>query len=87
MIEVPLRSDPINYEFDKSAGATAGVDRFLSTTMFSRRNYRVAPYEHALVASPTTLKNARASSGVSAAIDMAWMSVRIRSPSAANTMR
>jgi inorganic pyrophosphatase len=30
IIEVPLRSDPIKYEFDESAGAIV-VDRFLYT--------------------------------------------------------
>jgi inorganic pyrophosphatase len=33
IVEVPLRSDPIKYEFDKSAGAIV-VDRILYTTMF-----------------------------------------------------
>lgn len=33
IIEVPLRSDPIKYEFDGSAGAIV-VDRFLYTSMF-----------------------------------------------------
>jgi inorganic pyrophosphatase len=38
IVEVPLRSDPIKYEFDKAAGAIV-VDRFLYTTMFYPCNY------------------------------------------------
>jgi inorganic pyrophosphatase len=42
-IEVPLRSDPIKYEFDKSAGAIV-VDRFLYTTMFYPCNHGFIPH-------------------------------------------
>jgi inorganic pyrophosphatase len=43
IIEVPLRSDPIKYEFDKAAGAIV-VDRFLYTTMFYPCNYGFIPH-------------------------------------------
>jgi inorganic pyrophosphatase len=42
-VEVPLRSDPIKYEFDKEAGAIV-VDRFLYTTMFYPCNYGFIPH-------------------------------------------
>ena len=43
VIEVPLRSDPIKYEFDKPSGAIF-VDRFLYTTMFYPCNYGFVPH-------------------------------------------
>ena len=43
MIEVPLRSDPIKYEFDKDSGAIF-VDRYLYTTMFYPCNYGFIPH-------------------------------------------
>ena len=43
IIEVPLRSDPIKYEFDKDCGAIV-VDRFLYTTMFYPCNYGFIPH-------------------------------------------
>jgi inorganic pyrophosphatase len=43
VIEVPLRSDPIKYEFDKGSGAIF-VDRFLYTTMFYPCNYGFVPH-------------------------------------------
>ncbi|MGH6915573.1 MAG: inorganic diphosphatase, partial [Geminicoccales bacterium] len=43
VIEVPLRSDPIKYEFDKDSGAIF-VDRFLYTTMFYPCNYGFVPH-------------------------------------------
>ena len=43
LIEVPLRSDPIKYEFDKDSGAIM-VDRFLYTTMFYPCNYGFVPH-------------------------------------------
>jgi len=42
LIEVPLRSDPIKYEFDKETGAIF-VDRYLYTTMFYPCNYGFIP--------------------------------------------
>lgn len=42
VIEVPLRSDPIKYEFDKESGAIF-VDRYLYTTMFYPCNYGFVP--------------------------------------------
>jgi inorganic pyrophosphatase len=42
VIEVPLRSDPIKYEFDKETGAIF-VDRYLYTTMFYPCNYGFVP--------------------------------------------
>ena len=41
-IEVPLRSDPIKYEFDKDTGFIF-VDRYLYTTMFYPCNYGFIP--------------------------------------------
>lgn len=43
IIEVPLRADPIKYEFDKDAGAIM-VDRFLYTSMFYPCNYGFVPH-------------------------------------------
>ena len=43
MIEVPLRSDPIKYEFDKDSGFIF-VDRYLYTTMFYPCNYGFVPH-------------------------------------------
>ncbi|MEM9741988.1 MAG: inorganic diphosphatase [Pseudomonadota bacterium] len=43
IIEVPLRSDPIKYEFEKDSGAIF-VDRFLYTTMFYPCNYGFIPH-------------------------------------------
>lgn len=43
VIEVPLRSDPIKYEFDKASGAIF-VDRFLYTSMFYPCNYGFVPH-------------------------------------------
>ena len=43
IIEVPLRSDPIKYEFDKESGAIF-VDRFLYTSMFYPCNYGFVPH-------------------------------------------
>ena len=43
VIEVPLRSDPIKYEFEKESGAIF-VDRFLYTTMFYPCNYGFVPH-------------------------------------------
>jgi inorganic pyrophosphatase len=42
VIEVPLRSEPIKYEFDKDSGAIF-VDRYLYTTMFYPCNYGFVP--------------------------------------------
>ena len=42
LIEVPLRADPIKYEFDKETGAIF-VDRYLYTTMFYPCNYGFIP--------------------------------------------
>jgi inorganic pyrophosphatase len=42
LIEVPLRSDPIKYEFDKENGCIF-VDRYLYTTMFYPCNYGFVP--------------------------------------------
>ena len=42
LIEVPLRSDPVKYEFDKETGAIF-VDRYLYTTMFYPCNYGFIP--------------------------------------------
>ncbi|MEM1432691.1 MAG: inorganic diphosphatase [Pseudomonadota bacterium] len=43
IIEVPLRADPIKYEFEKESGAIF-VDRFLYTTMFYPCNYGFIPH-------------------------------------------
>ena len=42
LIEVPLRSDPIKYEYDKKTGFIF-VDRYLYTTMFYPCNYGFIP--------------------------------------------
>ena len=42
LIEVPLRSDPIKYEFDKDTGCIF-VERYLYTTMFYPCNYGFVP--------------------------------------------
>ncbi|MEO1089407.1 MAG: inorganic diphosphatase [Pseudomonadota bacterium] len=42
VIEVPLRSDPVKYEFDKDSGAIF-VDRFLYTSMHYPCNYGFVP--------------------------------------------
>ena len=42
LIEVPLRSDPIKYEYEKKTGAIF-VDRYLYTTMFYPCNYGFIP--------------------------------------------
>lgn len=42
LIEVPLRADPIKYEFDKTSGAIF-VDRYLDTPMFYPWNYGFIP--------------------------------------------
>jgi inorganic pyrophosphatase len=42
LIEVPLRSDPIKYEYDKETGFIF-VDRYLYTTMFYPCNYGFVP--------------------------------------------
>jgi inorganic pyrophosphatase len=42
LVEVPLRSDPIKYEFDKESGFIF-VDRYLYTTMFYPCNYGFIP--------------------------------------------
>lgn len=42
LIEVPLRSDPIKYEYDKDTGFIF-VDRYLYTTMFYPCNYGFIP--------------------------------------------
>ncbi len=42
LIEVPLRSDPIKYEFEKESGAIF-VDRYLYTSMFYPANYGFIP--------------------------------------------
>lgn len=42
VIEVPMGSDPVKYEFDKEAGAIM-VDRFVQTAMFYPCNYGFIP--------------------------------------------
>ncbi len=42
LIEVPLRSDPVKYEFEKESGAIF-VDRYLYTSMFYPANYGFIP--------------------------------------------
>ncbi len=42
LVEVPMRSDPIKYEFDKESRAIF-VDRYLYTTMFYPCNYGFIP--------------------------------------------
>ncbi len=43
IIEVPLRSDPIKYEFDKESSAII-VDRFIGTSMVYPCNYGFIPH-------------------------------------------
>ena len=43
VIEVPIGSDPVKYEFDKESGAIF-VDRFLHTAMFYPANYGFVPH-------------------------------------------
>jgi inorganic pyrophosphatase len=42
IIEVPMGSDPVKYEFDKEAGMIV-VDRFVQTAMFYPCNYGFVP--------------------------------------------
>lgn len=42
LIEVPMGSDPVKYEFDKELG-TIAVDRFVQTAMFYPCNYGFIP--------------------------------------------
>ncbi len=42
IIEVPMGSDPVKYEFDKESGAIM-VDRFVQTSMFYPCNYGFIP--------------------------------------------
>jgi inorganic pyrophosphatase len=42
IIEVPMGSDPVKYEFDKAAGEIM-VDRFVQTAMFYPCNYGFVP--------------------------------------------
>ena len=42
LIEVPLRADPVKYEFEKESGAIF-VDRYLYTSMFYPANYGFIP--------------------------------------------
>jgi inorganic pyrophosphatase len=51
LIEVPLRSDPIKYEYDKDTGFIF-VDRYLYTTMFYPCNYGFIPQTLALDGDP-----------------------------------
>jgi len=43
IIEIPMNSDPIKYEFDKESGAIL-VDRFMQTTMRYPCNYGFVPH-------------------------------------------
>jgi inorganic pyrophosphatase len=43
IIEIPMDSDPIKYEFDKDSGAIL-VDRFMQTTMRYPCNYGFVPH-------------------------------------------
>jgi len=43
IIEVPMNSDPVKYEFDKESGFIF-VDRFVSTPMFYPCNYGFIPH-------------------------------------------
>jgi inorganic pyrophosphatase len=43
VIEVPMNSSPVKYEFDKDSGAVM-VDRFLATAMFYPCNYGFVPH-------------------------------------------
>ncbi|MFT6332413.1 MAG: inorganic pyrophosphatase [Lentimonas sp.] len=42
IIEVPMNSDPVKYEFDKDSGAIL-VDRFIATPMYYPCNYGFIP--------------------------------------------
>jgi inorganic pyrophosphatase len=43
IIEIPMNSDPVKYEFDKESGAVM-VDRFMQTAMFYPCNYGFIPH-------------------------------------------
>jgi len=43
IVEVPMRADPVKYEFDKESGGLY-VDRFLHTAMFYPANYGFVPH-------------------------------------------
>ena len=43
IIEIPMNSDPVKYEFDKDAGAII-VDRFMKVPMFYPCNYGFIPH-------------------------------------------
>jgi inorganic pyrophosphatase len=43
IIEIPMNSNPIKYEFDKESGAIF-VDRFINTAMFYPCNYGFIPH-------------------------------------------
>ena len=43
IIEVPMNSDPVKYEFDKDSGALL-VDRFIATPMYYPCNYGFIPH-------------------------------------------
>ncbi|MGI4775443.1 MAG: inorganic diphosphatase, partial [Janthinobacterium lividum] len=42
IIEIPMNSDPVKYEYDKDTGAIV-VDRFMQTSMFYPCNYGFIP--------------------------------------------
>ncbi|RYE06549.1 MAG: inorganic diphosphatase [Rickettsiaceae bacterium] len=42
IVEIPMNSDPVKYEYDKDAGAIV-VDRFMQTCMFYPCNYGFIP--------------------------------------------
>lgn len=43
IIEIPMNSDPVKYEFDKDSGAIL-VDRFMQSAMFYPCNYGFIPH-------------------------------------------
>ena len=43
VIEIPMNSDPVKYEFDKESGAIF-VDRFMQTAMYYPCNYGFVPH-------------------------------------------
>jgi len=43
IIEIPMNSDPVKYEFDKDSGAIF-VDRFMQTAMYYPCNYGFVPH-------------------------------------------
>ncbi len=43
IIEIPMNSDPVKYEFDKESGAIF-VDRFMQTAMYYPCNYGFVPH-------------------------------------------